>query len=207
MEAAHELEGPLGQHAALAPAALLERTPTYACVECARPYRPSDERCLTCGALIPFGAGQGVLVHSQSYAQAERTVAALLERLGHVPARLFVRDGVWRIPLGETELWVRLDPKGDYVDFEAHLSKLPADGHEAFYRFLLTVDDQASGRCRLALDADTVTLTYSEPTAFLNPGEVSAALEHMMALGTAVRALLKEGFGAEPAPSQLEQEL
>ena len=99
-------------------------------------------------------------------------------------------------------VWVSLDSDGRYVDFAADLVKLPSEEFEDFYRFLLTLNDDATGPCRLSLRRDVVQLSHSEPTSFLNPTEVVDSLERMMALSTALTEMFREGFDVAPAASR-----
>ncbi len=179
----------------------------YKCTDCDSQYQPNDDRCLNCGAPVPFVGNAGIAVYAQSYAQAERTVAGMLGRIGFIPNQVWVDKGLWRLPQPSGgAVWVGLDPEGHYVQFTSRLVRLPPAGHEGFFRFLLTFNDRTSGPCRLALDGGVITLSFSEPTGFLNQNEVTSALRLLLAMSEQLRRRLNEGFAAPLAGSGLRDD-
>jgi hypothetical protein len=184
---------------------ILSIAPVYECLECRTPYPAYDDRCLQCGAPVPYvEGGGGIAVYSAGYARAERAVAGLIGRLGHVPSQVWVDKGVWRLPQPSGgEVWAALDGEGDYVIFKSRLVTLPPAGHEGFLRFLLTFNDRTAGPCRIALDGRVVTLSFSEPTAFINPGEVASSLKLLVSMSNELRSRLQQAFDAQLAPPVL----
>jgi hypothetical protein len=168
----------------------------YRCTSCETPYDVGDDRCLACGDVLPFTSRRSALLASRRYVEAERAVSRMIARMGYVPTRVSDEPGRWRLPQGNGEVWVRLDDTGEYVSFFAPLVRVPREGHEAFFRFLLTFNDQSSGACRTALTGDTVMLSYSEPTGFMSEKGVTAELARMLGSSTELRDVLQQTFGA-----------
>ena len=183
---------------------LASRRATYRCKTCDTPYDVGDERCLSCGAALPFTAGRSVVLYARRYVEAERIVTRLISQMGYVPTRVWVDRGKWRLPQANGEVWIDIDDDGEYVSFAARIAKLPKHGHEAFYRFLLTFNDQASGACRSALVGDVVVLSHVEPTAFMSEAAVGVELGRLLDLSVQLRDILQRTFGAAPAPDEEE---
>ena len=179
-----------------------EMSPLYSCRECDASFDPRDDHCLACGAVVPFSGDYSMLGRPAPFVRGERQVIALIDHLGYVPHEYCVRAGFWRIPSHTGDVWIALDDSGDYVSFGSYLTKLPARNHEAFFRYLLTLNDQTMGHFRLSLSGDVVTLSFSEPTAFLCEGEVSRDLRQLMTLSEDLRALLHNAYGVEAAPTE-----
>lgn len=177
-----------------------DRKATYRCKECEAPYDVGDERCLRCGAALPYTGGRSVVLSQRAWVEAERLLSRLIAEMGFVPTRVWVDRGKWRIPQQNGEVWVELDDKGEYVTFSARLARVPRHGHEAFYRFLLTFNDRASGALRAALERDVVVLSYIEPTVFMSEREVGREFARLLALSAELRDTLSSAFGALPAP-------
>jgi serine protease Do len=186
------------------PAQVLAMSAAYRCVECDTPYDAQDDRCLACGAAVPFSGGRGVVLYDQAYAYAERAVMGMIGRLGFAPNEVRIEKGLWRLPRGGTEVWVRLSEDGRDVGFYSRLVRVPRAGQEAFFRFLLTLNDKTSGPCCVALNGDVVTLSISEPTAFLNQAEVAADVSLLLAMSEELSGRLQRAYGALPAPPSLQ---
>lgn len=194
----------LERHAG-ASASILALHPVYCCIECQVSYEPRDGRCLACGAPIPYAAELGGLAEAQAFFQAERVVQEMIARLGFSSYQVRIAQGVWRLSREALEVWIYLDQDGEYVEFRSRLCKLPRTGLEPFFRFLLTVNDKTSGPCRIALKKETVLLSFSEPTAFLNQSEVTASLGLLLAMSAELRGVLQTTYGALPAPDGMEE--
>lgn len=69
----------------------------------------------------------------------------------------------------ETNVWIL------GVGFYSRLVRVPRAAQEPFFGFLLTLNDKTSGPCSVGLDGDVVTLSITEPTAFLNQDTGTAA--------------------------------
>lgn len=183
---------------------LLDAVPSYLCVECKAPYEAQEDRCQKCGAPIPFAANAGLLGYSQAFSCAEQTVARLLGSLGFIPNQVWVDNGLWRIPQETGEVLVSLGANAAHVRFLSPLTKVPSENFEAFYRFLLTFNDQHSGRLKVSLSAGVISLSFSEPISFIKDDEVKAGLGALIAMSEELRGLLRKAYGVEPAPSLLE---
>lgn len=181
-------------------ASVLALNPVYRCTECRVSYEPRDDRCLVCGAPIPYAGDLGDLATTQAFVQAERVVQDMIVRLGFLPPQVRVAKGVWRLSRDPVEVWIHLNENGEYVDFESRLCKLPRVGQEPFFRFLLTLNDKTSGPCRISLRYDVVTLSFAEPTAFLNQDEVGASVGLLLAMSAELRDILQKTYGAPPPP-------
>ena len=195
----------LDSHAG-APASVLTLNPVYRCIECRQPFEPQDSHCLGCGALVPFSRDSGEMMNARGMAQAERVVQDMIARLGFVPHQARVDKRVWRLSREPVEVWISLDESGNYVDFESRLAKIPPVDQEPFFRFLLTANDKTSGHCRIALQGEVVTLSFAEPTAFLNLHEVTANLGLLLAMSAELREVLQTTYGAPPAPAGFDEE-
>jgi serine protease Do len=183
---------------------LSSRQATYRCKTCDTPYEVGCERCLACGDALPYTAGRSVVLYERRYVEAERIVTRIIAQMGYVPTRVWVDRGKWRLPQPNGEVWIEIDEDGEHVGFSARIAKVPKHGHEAFYRFLLTFNDQASGACRSALVRDVVMLTYVEPTAFMSEKDVSVEVGRLLGLSVELRDILQSTFGAAPAPDEEE---
>jgi serine protease Do len=180
----------------------------YLCVECEAPFDVNDERCLRCGAAVPYAGSTEVLGYPKSYADAARAVTRLIERMGFLPNQVWDGRGRWRLANdGGSSVTVRLDVEGRYVSFVSRIAKLPQTDHEPLYRFLLTLNDLTSGPCCASLSDDVVTLSFSEPTAFMVEAEVAAELGLLLAMSSEVSVLLQQKFGASPAPAEDDEDL
>ncbi len=83
--------------------------------------------------------------------------------------------------------------------------RVPRSGQEAFFRFLLTLNDKTSGPCSVGLDGDVVTLSITEPTAFLNQSEVAADIGLLLAMSEELRGQLQQAYGAPLAPPRFQE--
>lgn len=184
---------------------ILSREVSYHCPECSTPHGRDLDRCLQCGLPLPFTAGGSALFHSQAYAQGERSVNRLIAGLGFQANQVWVGEGLWCLPQPSGEVWVQLDQEGRYVDFSARLARLPPMGHEALFRFLLTLNDLTTGPCRLFLQGEVISLALTEPTAFLNHKELSAGLGLLLAMSEELRPMLRSAYGALAPPLGLEE--
>ena len=193
----HMVEADLADHGG-AHAEVLARGPTYRCPECTTPFDPTGTDCLKCGATIPF-IEHAILSDSGTYARAERTVQALISRLGFEPHVARLEKGLWRVPRDGTEVTIALDEEGRHVRFVSPIAKIPPEGHEAFFRFLLTYNDGTGKHAAIGLDDDVVTAAFVEPTAFVNRGEVATKLEDLMRTSHDLRGLLRDAFDAPSA--------
>lgn len=181
------------------PQHVLAQEPDYRCPACDERYTQSDERCLRCGLPLPYTDAPGLLTLSHAWVRAERAVTGMIARLGTQPHEVWVSRGRWRLPQRSGHVWILLDDRGHYVDFVAPLVKVPGDRHEAFFRFLLTLNDRTTDVCRLSLAGDVVILSASEPTLFLNASEATNGLKVLLLLAEDLRDVLVRGYGAEPA--------
>ncbi len=180
--------------------------PVYTCPECDRDFDPkTGYRCKVCGAELPcFSPIERVNVPN-ALSQGEHLVAELLKAIGYSPEELRFDTGVWCIKQSSGEVWIRLSDDGRFVDFASRLSSLPEANHEAFFRFLLTVNDRASAHCKISLSRKTVMLSFTVSVAYLDQNLIASRLSSLISLAHDLRGTLIETYGAKPALSHLEE--
>ena len=178
-----------------------ERAPTYRCPACSEPFQVKDERCLGCGRLLPHGWEIGDTARSPALAGAARLVRDMLGEIGAVAAAVRVGLLTYRFTLpGEggaaLPIAIEIDEDGQAVRGKLALLKVPVVNQEPFYRFLLTLNDQAIGSQRFAVEGDTVFLGFTELTAMVRPGEAGVRLQELVREGEKYRKVLGEPFDA-----------
>lgn len=178
-----------------------ERSPTYRCPACSEPFHVHDERCLACGRLLPHGWELGDTSRSAAIAGAERLLRDMLAEMGAIATTVRVGPRAFRVAApgeGGASLPVvlEIDEDGSAVRGKLALVRVPVVNQEPFYRFLLTLNDQAVGSQRFSVDGDTVYLTFTEPTLLVRPGEGSARLAELVREGEKYRKALAEPFDA-----------
>jgi hypothetical protein len=198
----------------LAASQLAERAPVYHCPACSAPFTGEDERCLACGRLLPRawsapgakteGGGEPGAALSAHLVGAERLVREILAGLGVVAAGARVGPRRWRLslPLPRsaelTEVELDLDADGRTLRGRVPVVKVPGKNHEAFYRFLLSANDQASGSLRLSIAADVVMLSFAEPSAMLREAEAMTLVRDLVRAADHYRRVIGEPFEAGP---------
>jgi hypothetical protein len=178
-----------------------ERTPTYRCPACSEPFQIHDERCLACGRLLPHGWELGDTTRGASLAGAERLMRDLLSELGAVATSVRTGPRAFRLSSpGEggamTSIILEIEEDGTAIRGKIPLIRVPVVNQEPFYRFLLTLNDQALGSQRFSVDGDTVYFTFTEPTALVRPGEGSMRLSELVREGEKYKKALGEPFDA-----------
>jgi Trypsin-like peptidase domain len=181
-----------------------ERGPTYRCPGCNEPFQIHDERCLTCGRLLPHGWEMADVAKGAALAGAERLMRDLLTELGAVATSVRVGPRSFRLSSpGEgnamTHISLEIDETGQSIRGKIPVLRVPAANQEPFYRFLLTLNDQTAGSQRFSVDGDTVYLSFTEPTALVRPGEGALRLQELVREGERYRKVLGETFEATPA--------
>jgi serine protease Do len=183
-------------------AAAKSRTaPEYRCAECAAPHLASHVQCEVCGAQIRFAEHRNHLLGPRGRAHAETVAAQLLQALGWDPVLCSIGPGQWTQKAGAIVLFAHLDEPGQQITFFCELVDVPETANEAFFRFLLSLNDASTGTCRLSLAGRVVTLSMTEPVAFLYAREVANNVRKLEALAVKLRALLAHAFGAALAMS------
>lgn len=180
------------------------RVPTYRCPGCGDPYVASVDRCLTCGQRLPHAWEPDASSSTPTFAAAERLVRDLLARLGAVAASVRVGPRTYRllVPAGNSttqmaEISLDLDEQGKVLRGKTPLVRMPAANHEPFYRFLLTLNDQAASGLRLTIEEDIVHLTFAEPTEILSDVDAAHLFEELVRSGERLRKALGEAFEAK----------
>lgn len=180
------------------------RVPTYRCPGCGDPYVASVDRCLTCGQRLPHAWEPNASSSTPTFAAAERLVRDLLARLGAVAASVRVGPRTYRllVPAGSSttqmaEISLDLDEQGKVLRGKTPLVRMPAANHEPFYRFLLTLNDQAASGLRLTIEEDIVHLTFAEPTEILSDVDAAHLFEELVRSGERLRKALGEAFEAK----------
>lgn len=179
-----------------------ERGPTYRCPACSEPFQIHDQRCLACGRLLPHGWELRDTTRGAALAGAERLMRDLLNEIGAVATSVRVGPRTFRLapPSGGAEghITLEIDEDGTTIRGKMPLLRVPVVNQEPFYRYLLNLNDQAIGTQRFAVEGDTVHLTFTEPTAFVRPGEGSARLQELLREGERLRKALADSFEASP---------
>jgi hypothetical protein len=178
-----------------------ERSPTYRCPACNEPFQIQDERCLACGRLLPHGWETSDVDKGAALAGAERLMREMLAELGAVATSVRVGPRTFRLSSpGEggtmTSILLEIDEEGTAIRGKIPLLRVPVVNQEPFYRFLLTLNDQAVGSQRFLVEGDTVYLSFTEPTALVRPGEGSARMNELVREGERYRKALGEPFDA-----------
>lgn len=180
------------------------RVPTYRCPGCGDPYVASVDRCLTCGQRLPHAWEPNASSSTPTFAAAERLVRDLLARLGAVAASVRVGPRTYRllVPAGSSttqmaEISLDLDEQGKVLRGKTPLVRMPTANHEPFYRFLLTLNDQAASGLRLTIEEDIVHLTFAEPTEILSDVDAAHLFEELVRSGERLRKALGEAFEAK----------
>ncbi len=177
-------------------ATLAAREPTYRCARCDEPYDPVDDQCVTCGSPHRFLGEAGIAAQELPYAEAERVIQAALTRLRlGAPSR--VAPGMFELEHAQAPLVVELDPSGR-VHATCRVARIPGAGFEAFYRFLLTANDRASGGASIGLEEDTVIARHERPAAFLEEDALHADLHALVQLAERLQEALGSAFDAPP---------
>ncbi|MEP7124261.1 MAG: serine protease [Byssovorax sp.] len=186
----------------LPPGQFDNRNPTYRCPGCGEPFTASADRCVTCGQRLPHAWEPSASSSTPSFAAAERLVRDLLARLGAVAASVRVGPRSYRLAIpgaargtGPTaEVTLDIDEAGKVLHGKTPLVRVPSGNHEPFYRFLLSLNDQAASGLRLSIEDDVVNLSFTEPTATLSESEAAHLFEELVRSGERLRRALSEAY-------------
>lgn len=177
-----------------------DRSPTYRCPSCSEPFQAREERCLTCGRLLPHGWELGDTERGAALAGAERLMRDLLAELGTLASAVRTGPRAFRLSTphdgAATHIFLEFDEDGHTVRAKLPLLRVPVLNQEPFYRFLLTLNDQTIGSQRFLVEGDTVCLTFTEPTALVRPGEGSVRLTDLVREGERYKKALGSAFDA-----------
>ena len=157
---------------------------------------------VTCGQRLPHAWEPSASSSTPSFAAAERLVRDLLARLGAVAAsvRIGPRSYRLRIPADArgngtpAEVTLDIDEAGKVLHGKTPLVRVPSSNHEPFYRFLLSLNDQAASGLRLSIEDDVVSLTFTELTATLSESEAAHLFEELVRSGERLRRALSEAY-------------
>ena len=177
-----------------------ERSLVYRCAACSEPFSAENDRCQSCGALLPHAYAM-----PPSAMSAERVVRDALATQEIVSNRVRIGPRAWRIMHAApgldgppTEVLLQIDDTALLIILRVAIVRLPSANHESFYRLLLTANDLSTGPCKLSLSGDTVMLSFSEPVvAFANEHDVAALFHEIVLLADQYRTILSDHFGAE----------
>ncbi len=186
----------------LPPAQFDSRSPTYRCAGCGEPFTAAADRCVTCGQRLPHAWEPSASSSTPSFAAAERLVRDLLARLGAVAASVRVGPRTYRLLVpaagrgnGSTaEITLDIDEQGKVLRGKTPLVRVPSTSQEPFYRFLLSLNDQAASGLRLSIEDDLVHLAFAEPTAILSESEAAHLFEELVRSGEQLRRALSEAY-------------
>ena len=185
----------------IAPSDIGERTLVYRCAACSEPFTAENDRCQSCGALLPHAFEMPADMMG-----AERVVRDALATLEIVSNRVRIGPRSWRllhrapgVEGSPTEVLVSIDDAALQVLLRVAVARLPAANHEPFYRLLLTANDLSTGQCKLSLAGDTVMLSFAEPVvAFASEHDIAGLFHEIVQLAEQYRSVLSDQFGAEP---------
>lgn len=179
---------------------LRERTPVYRCPPCGEPFDVEDDRCPGCGRLLPHA-----FAPSPARAEAERLIRHGLSALGIVANRARIGPTAWRIaqrpfPAAEvaTQVDIEVDEAGRLLSLRAPIVGLPAVNHEPFYRFLLTMNDQATGEFRVSVTGDEVSVSCVAPLQGSSDHDVALLIDGLVQMADEYRRTLADTFDAVP---------
>jgi len=177
------------------------RSPTYRCPACNEPFEPHDERCLSCGRLLPHGWEPSSATQRAALAGAERLMRDLLGELGAVATSVRVGPRTYRLSSpgadgAMTHLTLEIDEEGTCVLGKIPILRVPATNQEPFYRFLLNLNDQTLGGQRFSVEGSTVYLSFAEPTSLVRPGEGASRVQDLVREGERYKKALGEPFDA-----------
>jgi hypothetical protein len=186
----------------LPPGQFDNRSPTYRCPGCGEPFAASVDRCVTCGQRLPHAWEPSATSATPSFAAAERLVRDLLARLGAVAASVRVGPRSYRLLIpaagrgnaAMAEITLDIDEAGKLLHGKTPLVRVPSSNHEPFYRFLLSLNDQAASGLRLSIEDDVVSLSFAEPTATLSESEAAHLFEELVRSGERLRRALSEAY-------------
>ena len=176
-------------------------TPTYRCPSCNEPFQAADDRCLGCGRALPHTWDVGDAARAAT-AGAERLAQEVVADLGPGTTAARIGPRAFRLSSpGEggvvTHVTLEIDEEGTCIRGKIPLLRVPVVNQEPFYRFLLTLNDQAVGSQRFFVEGDTVFLSFNEPTCLLRPGEgATRLLQELVREGDRYRKALGEPFDA-----------
>ncbi len=173
--------------------------PEYRCAECRAPHAASQVQCDVCGAQVRFAEHRNHLLGPRGRAHGEGVANQLLQTLGWDPVLTSIGPGLWKKTTGATTLCASLDEAGQQITFFSELVELPESGHEAFFRFLLSLNDGSTGMCRCSLAGTVVRLSMTEPVAFLYAREVADSVRRLEALAASLRELLMQSYSVDAA--------
>lgn len=177
-----------------------DRTPTYRCPPCGEPFDVEDDRCPGCGRLLPHA-----FAPVPARAEAERLIRHALSALGIVANRARIGPTTWRIaqrpfPAAEiaTQVDIEVDEAGRLLSLRAPVVRLPAVNHEPFYRFLLTMNDQATGEFRVSVTGDEVSVSCVAPLQGSSDHDVALLIDGLVQMADEYRRTLADTFDATP---------
>jgi hypothetical protein len=180
------------------PEELRHRGLVYHCPACVGIFSILDDRCLTCGALLPHAWPS-----PPELSGAERVVRDALAAIGIIANKARTGPRRWRLlhtpdaDIDPAEITLCVHEDGSHITMSVPLVRLPSTNHEPFYRLLLTINDATAGPYRISLTGDIVVLSLLEPTAYPGDRDLGEFFDDLVRLGAEYRAVLGKPFHAE----------
>ncbi|HTJ81741.1 MAG TPA: serine protease [Polyangiaceae bacterium] len=188
------------------PNEVLELMPEYGCPRCDTIFEPDLDRCLECGALLPhrwmvddyFPATESAPPLKGLFA-----VKAALASIGIPANRARVGPRSWRFlpSFGDdavgTQVDLGTDDAGDHLVLRAPLTRLPAEEHDHFYRYLLTRND-ADTSARLGIYDGVVYVSLFEPVAQVDNATFPSVVTEFGRTLVKERSEIQRNFACEP---------
>ena len=181
---------------------LARRSPVYRCPTCVTPFVPEHDACLACGVPLPHP-----FPPSAAHPLAERTIREALAMAGIVANRARTGPRSWHllsrgVPGAEpVPVTLSLDDTSTTAALRAPVALAPRGPREAFYRLLLTLNDQTTGPFRLALADDRLLVMLALPVGMLQGRDMVQTLAAIGEMADHYRKILHEGFDAAPLAS------
>jgi hypothetical protein len=181
------------------PEELRHRGLVYHCPSCFGVFSILDDRCITCGVLLPHSWPS-----PPELSGAERVVRDALAAIGIIANKARIGPRRWRLlhtpddGIEPAEITLCLHEDGSHIAMCVPLVRIPAANHEAFYRLLLTINDATAGPYRVSIVGDMVVLSLLEPTAYPGDRDLGEFFDDLIRLGAEYREALSKPFHAEP---------
>jgi hypothetical protein len=181
---------------------LRDIAPEYGCPRCDTIFEPAHDRCLECGTSLPHAAAPPA-PRSEPPAVALGAIRVLIGALGAAAGRHRVDARTWSFvfapPEGDAcEMQLSLDADGRDIALKVPLVRVVTEGHEFFYRFLLTLNDDTLGVYKASVDGECAFLEAVVPLTLAATRGPQIASE-LVAAARHYRGVLERSFGAEPA--------
>ncbi|NUP11579.1 MAG: serine protease [Polyangiaceae bacterium] len=186
---------------------MLELVPEYGCPSCDTIFEPEMDRCFECGVLLPHRWTRDANEPPTAVPplKGQFAVKAALASLGIPSNRARVGPSTWRFSPSfdgqdaHAQVDVTTDPAAEHLVLRAPVVRLPMEGFEHVYRYLLTLNDAGSGGYRFGAVDRTVYLSLFEPVSSVDASTFPTTVSEFSRTVGRHRAALQRHFGLEAA--------